>query len=188
MAAATRLRTAFRYPSEDDSDPDELDEEHQEQLISDLQAEDARKNDLYRKVFLAVPLIGALFFLYTLFFNSATAQQVLAAVLSVSSLLCTAYILHFMPLGAPERKGKRPIYQLQAAKGPVEKYLVHLNAALAGLLLLAAAVSWRKGAGEDAWREALPAIVLAMTVFARQQLAPLDLEELQKAKYDYKGA
>lgn len=186
--ATTRLRQTFRYPSDDDSEPDELDEEHQEILIASLQEEDARKNAFYRKAFLAVPLTSVLFFLYTLVLDTRTAQQALLAILGLSSLACSAYILHFMPLQLPEPKGKTPQYRLDAAKGPMERYLLLLNAGLAGLLLLAAAVSWRKGAGADGWREALPAMILAMTVFVRRQTAPLDLEELQKAKYDYKGA
>ena len=30
-------------------------------------------------------------------------------------------------------------------------------------------------------------VIFGLTMFARQQLAPLDLEELQKARYEYKG-
>ena len=183
---STRLRQTFHYPSSD-SDTD-LDEEHQETLIAALQATDARQNFLYRNIFLAIPLTGALVFLYTLLFRTSTRQQALLAILGLSSLVCTAYILHFMPLQAPARKGKTAVYKLEAAKGPVERYLLLLNAGLAALLLLAAAVSWRKHRTADAWREALPAMILGMAMFARQQLAPLDLEELQKAKYDYKGA
>ena len=156
--ASTRLRKAFRYPSDSDfdNDPDELDEEHQERLIADLQSKDAENNDLYREAFLSIPLLGAVFFIYT-FIIATTARQRLIALLSISSLICTGYILHFVPIAAPDRKGKRPVYQVEAAKGPVEKYLVYLNAALAALLLLAATVSWRKSLREDAWREALPA-------------------------------
>ncbi|KAK5134274.1 hypothetical protein LTR08_006818 [Meristemomyces frigidus] len=183
---STRLRQTFRYPSSD-SDTD-LDEEHQENLIASLQAADAQQNTLYRNAFLTIPLTGALFFLYTLVLHTSTRQQGLLAILGLSSLVCTAYILHFMPLQAPVRKGKTALYKLDAAKGPVERYMVYLNAGLAALLLLAAGVSWRKHQAADGWREALPGIILIMTLFARQQLAPLDLEELQKAKYDYKGA
>ena len=161
--ATTRLRKAFRYPSDSDSenDPDQLDEEHQERLIADLQAKDAQKNDNYRKTFLAIPLLGAMFFVYT-FLIASTARQRLIALLSVSSLMCTAYILHSMPIEAPARKGKRPLYQVEADKGPVERYLMYLNAALAGLLLIAATVSWRKSLREDAWREALPASTMRL--------------------------
>lgn len=154
--ATTRLRKTFHYPSDSDSGADELDEEHQEKLIDSFQAEDALKNELYRNAFLSIPIISALFFLY-IFVIASTARQRLIALLSISSLISTAYILKFLPIEAPERKGKRPIYQVEADKGPVERYMVYLNAVLAGLLLLAAALSWRKGLGDDAWREALPA-------------------------------
>lgn len=154
--ASTRLRKAFHYPEESDSDPDELDEEHQERLISDLQLQDEQKNDVYRKAFTAIPLTASVFFIYA-FLAAATAKQRLIALLSLSSLGCTAYILYFMPLQAPDRKGKKPMYQVEAAKGPVERYLVYLDGTLAGLLLVAASPSWRSGLGDDAWREALPA-------------------------------
>lgn len=204
--ASTRLRKAFRYPSESDSEdePDELDEEHQEKLISGFIAQDAKKNELYRNTFLAIPIISALFFTYT-FFTASTARQRTIALLSVSSMISTASILKFMPIEAPDRKGKKPMYQVEAEKGPLEKYLVYLNAALAGLLLVASTLSWRKGLNDDAWREALPAskcdvycetdvilthivVIMGITLFVRQQLAPLDLEELQKAMYEFKGA
>lgn len=203
--ATTRLRKTLQYPTDSDHESDdELDEEHQERLIADLKAEDARSNRIYRAGFLCIPLLGGLFFVYS-FSTASTIRQRLIASLSLSSLLCTGYILHFMPIEAPDRKGKRPVYQVDAGKTPVEKYLIWLNAALAGVLLLAAAVSWRKGVKQDAWREALPAsesnrtlshlhaltnvaVIFGLTMSVRQQLAPLDLEELQKAKYEYKGA
>jgi hypothetical protein len=31
-------------------------------------------------------------------------------------------------------------------------------------------------------------VIYGMALFVRQQLAPVDLEELQKARYEYKGA
>ena len=186
--ASTRLRHAFKYPSEDEDEADELDEEHQERLISELQAADAQRNELYRNIFVAIPLLAGLYFVYNFVFSSSTAQQRLIALLSLSSTVCTSYILHFMPLQAPARKGKTAVYKLDAAKGPVEQYLATLDGALTGLLLLAAGLSWRRGAYDAAYREALPVILFCLTMVVRQQLAPLDLEELQKAKYDYKGA
>jgi hypothetical protein len=186
--AAARLRRTFHYPAdEDDDEPDELDDEHQEQLIAKLEAEDHRQNALYGKAFLAIPIAGALVFLYT-FAVAANPRQRTIAVLAISSLACTAYILHFQPIEKPERKGKRPVYQVEAARGPVDRYLVYLNAALAALLQLAAFVSWRQGRMEDAWRETLPTIIFGLTMFVRQQLAPLDLEQLQRARYELKGA
>ncbi|KAM3420896.1 hypothetical protein BST61_g4131 [Cercospora zeina] len=187
--AAARLRRTFRYPSEDDdaNEPEDLDEEHQEKLIADLEAEDNAKNDLYRKAFLSIPLIASFVFFYT-FVTATTARQRLVAILGASSLACTGYVLHSMPVEKPERKGKRAVYRVEAEKSPVEKYLVYLNAGLAALLELAAFVSWRQERLDDAWRESLPAIIMGLAMFVRQQLAPLDLEELQKARYELKGA
>lgn len=205
--ATTRLRRAFQYPSGsgDESEPEELDEEHQERLISELQATDAEKNDLYRKAFVFIPLLAALFFAYA-FIVALTARQRVLSLLGLSSLLCTAYILQSIPIQSLERKGKRPIYQVEAGQGPVERYIVSLNAALAGLMLLAAALSWRRGLHEDAWQKALPAgthltfdlnvctelirciVVFGLTTFVRRQLAPINLEGLQKARYELKGA
>lgn len=154
--AATRVRRAFRYPrdSDDEDEPEEMDEEHQERLITELRREDARKNDMYRKGFLMLPILGVVFFLYALI-TSSTARQTLISAISISSLVCTAYILHYMPIQNPERKGKRAVYQIEAEKGAVEKYLVHLNAGLVGVLLLAAMSNWQK-ARDAAWREAIP--------------------------------
>lgn len=155
--ASTRLRKAFHYPS--DSSDSELDEEHQERLITTFQTQDAAKNTLYRKAFVSIPIFAVLFFFYSIF-TAPSAQQRLIALLSLSSLVCTAYILYFMPVEAQERKGKRAMYKIEAEKGPVERYLVYLDGGLAGLLLLAAGRSWQKGLGDDAWRECLPAGVL----------------------------
>lgn len=186
--ASSRLRKAFKYPEPSEDSPDELDEEHQESLISSLQTEDAQRSSLYRNLFLSIPLIATLYFTYAFLLASPNAQQRLLALLSITSLLCTGYILQFLPVQGPERKGKKPIYQIDAARGPVERYLVYLNAALAGLLVLVSVVSWGKGLREQAWKEALPGIVMCLTLLVRQLLAPLDLEELQRAKYEYKGA
>jgi hypothetical protein len=182
------LRKTFRHPSEDpDASDEELDEEHQERLIHTLRVEDAAKNTLYRRLFLALPLLSSLFYLTT-FVTASYARQRLIALLSLSSLGCTAYILEFMPLESPDKKGKRAVYKVEAAKGPLERYLIYLNAALVGLLELAALLSWSRGAADDAWRESLAGIVFALALFARWQLAPLDLEELQQARYELKGA
>jgi len=152
--ASTRLRKTFHYPADEDID-DDLDEEHQEQLITQLQTEDAAKSTTYRLAFLSIPLSGALYFVYA-FAIASTPRERMLALMSLSSLACTAYILHFMPIENPDRKGKNAVYMVEAAKSPVEKNLPMLNVILAGLLLVAAVVSWRRRRGQDAWREALP--------------------------------
>ncbi|KAF2479870.1 hypothetical protein BDY17DRAFT_27773 [Neohortaea acidophila] len=152
----TRLRKAIHYPSSDSDEGDHIDEEHQERLITTLQTEDARKTHLYRTLFLAIPLLSLLYATYHLLSPSTSARNKLLSLLSVSSLACTAYHLHFMPSAPPDRKGKKAVYKVEMERGPVERYLVLLNAVLAGVLGLAAWVSWRRGWVEDAWREALP--------------------------------
>ncbi|KXT17598.1 hypothetical protein AC579_10136 [Pseudocercospora musae] len=186
-SAATRLRKTFKYPSEDDDSSSELDEEQQEKLISDLQTSDAAKNDIYRKIFLALPLLALLFSLTT-FISAGSARARLLSLLSATSLACSAYVLHYMPIEKPARRGKIPQYQIEAAKGPVEKYLPWMNGVLVGILGLAAIVSYGKGNVEDVGREILPAAMFGLIMFVRKQLAPLDLEELQKARYELKGA
>jgi hypothetical protein len=47
--ATTRLRKTFKYPSEDeDSEPEGIDEEEQEKLISEYIEQDAKKNEGYK--------------------------------------------------------------------------------------------------------------------------------------------
>jgi hypothetical protein len=193
-SAASRLRSAFRYPSDDsdsDSSPVEMDEEHQERLIDSLASEDAAKTSLYRDLFLAIPGAGALFFLYSCFFLAGSARERLFALLALTSLVGTGYTLRFIPVKreSERKKGKRALYQIEADKGgPIERYLVVILAVLVALLQLAAAVSWNKGDREKAYKESLPAVVFVLTMVVRLQLRPLDMEELQKARYEFKGA
>lgn len=193
MSAASRLRKAFRYPSDEDSEadePTELDEEHQERLIEALQKEDAAKNELYRNLFLVLPGTTAAYFLFSFIWEATKARHRLLALLSVTSLACTAYVLKFMPSkpAKGEGKGKRAVYRVEAEKGPVDRYLVPCQLGLLAVLQIAALADWWKGLSGQAWRDSLPLIVFGLAMFARQQLAPLDLEELQKARYEFKGA
>lgn len=153
--ATARLRKTFHYPSDSESASEDLDEEHQEALLTSLASRDATQSTLYRNLFLPILLLPALYFLATIFQTSPIRQKCFAF-LSISSLLCTAYVLYFMPVKAPDRKGKRAVWRVEAEEGPVGRYLVALNAVLAGVIMVSSAGSWRKGAMEDAWREALP--------------------------------
>lgn len=70
----------------------------------------------------------------------------------------------------------------------MRKYLVYLNAALCVVLAL------REVAGGRGWREGMaggglvPGFVFALVLFARTQLAPVDVGELERLRYGYKGA
>ncbi|KAI9664802.1 MAG: hypothetical protein M1821_006250 [Bathelium mastoideum] len=135
--AASRLRKVFRYPSESDSDepPEGIDEEEQDKVISKLNTWDAAQNALYTKAFLALALLPLPWYLNTLF-GSSNGQDVLIALLGVTSLISTGYIIYFMPPRKPDPKGKRPVYvvEKEEASGPMRKYLVWITAALCGIL------------------------------------------------------
>lgn len=177
------LRKTFKYPTEDSSDDGDLDDEHQERLIETLRTTSAASDAFYRKLFLVLPLVAALFSLYTFL-----TERRLTALLSLSSLACTAYTLHYMPLSPKDKKGKTAMYKVNAAKGPIEQYLPLMNVGMVGLLSLAAMVHWRRGLGVIAMREALAGIVWAVAMYVRWEARGMDMEELEQRKYGLKGA
>ncbi|RSL67218.1 hypothetical protein CEP54_003349 [Fusarium duplospermum] len=90
-----RLRRTFHYPEEDsnDSQPEALDEQEQEDLIERLVEENAARNAQFRRLLLALPLLATIPYLPALI-NPRTA---LLALLSLTSLFSTAYLLHHQP-------------------------------------------------------------------------------------------
>lgn len=189
--ATSRLRHSFRYPDEDENEPDELDEQDQEHLIQSLRSHDSTTSDFYRTAFLPLPLISTLVYIPTIFIYPSK-RSILLALLSVSSLLSTAYILHYIPpkaTPAPDPKGKRPMYQTRDnGDGPVEQYLVLLNAVLSGAVAVAAMVAWNRGLAAEAWRGVLPAAIFGVVIIARTQMAPVPFDGLERLRYEYKGA
>lgn len=108
-----------------------------------------------QKIFLMVPLVLCLPYMPILVASRSTYQMRLLVVLSITSLLCTAYTLKYIPLPKKDRKGKRPVRAhvgLFDEHGPLRRYLGWLNGAIGALLCLAA---WsRRGndaAGDDGW-------------------------------------
>ncbi|KAF2239392.1 hypothetical protein EV356DRAFT_528652 [Viridothelium virens] len=195
---AARLRKAFRYPSESDSDgPVEgIDEEEQDKVISKLNTQDAVQNALYTKAFLALALLPLPWYLTTLF-SQPTTQDLLVVIISITSLLSTAYIVYFMPPRKIDKKGKRPVYiaEREEAVGPVRKYLISLVAALCTALAING-ISVARKLGHDEpwitnpqiWWTLLPSVIFGLVMFARSQMTPIDTAELQRARYPYKGA
>lgn len=191
--ATSRLRKTFQYPdeAEDEDALDDLDEEAQEELISTLRTRDETTSLFYRRAFLALPLLAIIAYIPT---SIASSRVVLFDLLSITSLLSTAYILHFIPpkqKQPPDPKGKRPLYLMRGQDdGPINQYLPWLDGALGAFIALLGLLSWRKGAIDagDTWRAVLPGIIFAVVMLAREQLAPLDVDGLERLKYDYKGA
>ncbi|KAM0715673.1 hypothetical protein Q7P37_009172 [Cladosporium fusiforme] len=187
--ATTRLRRTFHYPSDSD-DPPDLDEEHQEELLNTLKAQDDATNTLYRHLFLGLPCLTSIIYLPSIF-TSQSAADTFTALLSIASPALAAYVLYDHPILKPGRHGLRSLY-VSSGKGgivkPTERHLIVLGAMLAGMLATVAGQKWLGGRVEEAVWTVLPAVVFVLTMFVRQQLAPVDLEELRKARYELKGA
>jgi hypothetical protein len=71
-------------------------------------------------------------------FSASSFRDVLVASMSIASLVCTAYIMYFLPLQKPDTKGKRPVYLVEQENltSPIRKYTKELNAGLCGILVL----------------------------------------------------
>ncbi|KIW44144.1 uncharacterized protein PV06_05177 [Exophiala oligosperma] len=99
---ATRLRKAFKYPSDDDGTDvshDEMDEQEQETLLTKLRASESSTNAQYRLIFTALPLVVTLPFIWYLFIATSRIMALLC-LLSVTSLGSSAYMMSFMPVSS----------------------------------------------------------------------------------------
>ncbi|KYK61737.1 hypothetical protein DCS_02880 [Drechmeria coniospora] len=203
-----RVRRAFRYPSGDadsgsDAEPTAIDEQEQEQLIALLAAQNTARNEQFRLALLALPLMTTLPYL-PLVFRPPTA---LLALLSLSSLLSTAYLLHRLPptvtgiapLDAWSRRedvraatedarlrlrtgGRRQARDaslaLRDGGSPLDLYLPYLNL---GLVLMLALLGLVTGRGADAFGWVgmgnLPVMVLAVVCVSKVVMGGVDPEK-----------
>jgi len=140
--ASSRLRKAFKYPTENDAaDPgSDLDEQEQEKLIQNLAKADAQKTQNYKTAFVTLPLLSIILYVHRLVLP-ADSNDLLLGVLAVSSLLLTAYILWFIPLQGEKRSPT--VVQIPGlgnvdlqAPGPLLPYVFYLNIGLCGILAL----------------------------------------------------
>ena len=137
-------------------------------------------------------------------------QVQIVSILSISSLVATAYILIFIPNtnGAAGSGQARTTGTAAFSKnGPLERYLSTLNGGLSFLLSLSAySVKGKHGVHEGFWllcllpfgrSYALQArrryanivlVVFFIIMLARQLMLSVDIDELEKLKYGYKGA
>ncbi|MCJ1243501.1 hypothetical protein MMC30_000698 [Trapelia coarctata] len=192
--ATTKLRKTFKYPaddSEEDDSPEALDEEEQEKLIAKMREENDERNQEYLRLFLAVPLISVMTFLPAVMM-SPLYQAKLISFFCVSSLLASAYMLVFVPndRGGGTSQPREVFTTFATDSKPIHKYLPYLNGALS-LLLAINAINWRgrRGVHEGFWVLCLlPAVVFSITVAARKIMLDVDINELERLKYGYKGA
>ena len=106
---------------------------------------DANANSAQRS-FLLLPTAASVLFLIA-FFTAQTLRERLFAILSISSLFATAYILR--PF---ERKSTQPtlLASWQESQSPVELYLPYLNGVLCMLIALNGLSGWRLGTNDGA--------------------------------------
>jgi hypothetical protein len=105
--ATTRLRRTFHYPSDSD-DPPDLDEEHQETLLQDLATTDQKTSTLYRYLFLALPLLTALYSVLNPNYGhprlgrpDATGTALLLTVVQIAVPVLAGWILYWHPITEP---------------------------------------------------------------------------------------
>jgi len=146
--ATTRLRRTFAYPTESDSDdPPDLDEEHQEQLLTALQTQDEATSTLYRHLFLALPVLTSLAYIPSFAWASG-ATETFVALLSVFVPALAAWILYAYPITVPGNHGLRSLY-FSSGRGktpggvkPPVRHLIVFGATLAVMLLLQTGLPW----------------------------------------------
>lgn len=203
------LRSLFQYVGLNFADPYPTE---QENLISDIQRQDAQQNALYTLVFTLLPLLLTFPFIFTF------PASPLISILGVTSLLISTGRMRFSspsasspPRGlAGQHTGIGMFrwlqltdleYQLLDAvpeRGPLRVALPWLNVAICAVLGLTAMVLYRRdstahGAGmvDGMWIFCLlPGIALAMVEVAMRSMRDVEkgVGELKGLKYRYKGA
>jgi hypothetical protein len=157
---AARLRKTFHYPTEDapssDSDREELDQQEQETIIEDLAKRDLDNTIFYRRAFVALPAAAALIYLPVLF-SAQAFRHVLLALLSLTSLGGTGYILLYVHSAPVAVDSSSLSASMIDSRGPLDIALPWLNAALTAVLALSGILAWKRDLFDEAWRGFLPA-------------------------------
>lgn len=181
----------------------------QEHLLENLQASETSSNAIYMLLFTGLPLIVIVPFIWYLF-SSTTKSMALLCLLSITSLVSSAYIMYMIPLGTPlgslstfprtapgaqQRRnhgGSQTSFLLTSDESPINQYLPYLNAFISALLFLG---SWayrsRTGTPDGFWIFLLfPGVIFMMVFIARRTMADVQsgLSELRGMRYGYKGA
>ena len=132
----------------------------------------------------------------------------LISLLSISSLLATAYILIFTPnTRTDDGKAETSRQKLQPDPGPIRKYIGYLNGGLSILIAIDAfGFKGKKGVHEGFWllcflpvgrspwfdhsvyRADWLVVSFSVIMLARRLMLSVDVGELEKLKYPYKGA
>jgi len=157
--ATTRLRRTFHYPSDSD-DPPDLDEEHQETLLQDLETADKKTSTLYRNLFLALPALITLYAILNpnightrLGRPPATATALFLTLLQIAVPVLAGWVLYYHPITEPRSSGGLMSFDAFSGKGSggttqpgdvksKARRLIVLGLSLSGLLVIAAKMKW----------------------------------------------
>lgn len=95
-SSRTRFRRSFAYPTDDPNlDPSSaLDETEQEEVISSLSTENHETNSRFRLFLLALPILSMVPYVLALLHPSSQGISRTTAMLALSSLLSTAWLLY----------------------------------------------------------------------------------------------
>ncbi|KAL4935738.1 hypothetical protein BDV06DRAFT_120875 [Aspergillus oleicola] len=188
--ASARLRKAFRYPDDsgDEDAREELDEEEQDRVITQLKTHNEERDSQYSFIFAAIPLLSTVLFIPSLLSLNAVGISVRSlSLLGIISLLATAYTMKYVPPRRPDPKGKRAMRNPDL-KTHVHYYIVPGNFGICAVLGLAYFLSAEVSAGVQPVAYLLPPVLLATILIVRQAMGSVDLKPLEDLRYEYKGA
>ncbi|EEQ28468.1 conserved hypothetical protein [Microsporum canis CBS 113480] len=188
---STRLRKTFKYPdsqSDDDTRP-ELDEQEQEALIETLRKDNEAGNAFYQFFLSLIPCISSLIFIPAIISYKSVFYDRASALLSILSLLLTAYYTKYFPLPQRESRERHAISLSGEKEDPVNRFTVTVNAVLSLFLGLVGFLGFQRNP-DNVYHilYVVPAVVLFTVVAARRTMVSVDLVELERLRYDYKGA
>ncbi|RVD81198.1 uncharacterized protein DFL_009072 [Arthrobotrys flagrans] len=172
----SRLRRPFTAPASDDEFDDEnvipLDEQEQDALIEELKKANERENAFFILAFTCLCGIVASLIAIRIWYGNGSGVDILA----VSSLAMTGFTVR-IPVGQEARE----------LLSPLEIWVPILNPILIVIITIGAFFTTRHW-DDDYYLLYLPLFVWIATTVGRKAMASVNLAELEKLKYKYKGA
>ncbi|EGX44707.1 hypothetical protein TWF569_011441 [Orbilia oligospora] len=171
----SRLRRPFTASASDDEVDDDniipLDEQEQEALIEELKKANDRENAFFILVFTCLCGLTASLIAIRIWFGNGSGVDVLA----VSSLAMTGFTVR-IPVGSEAKE----------LLSPLETWVPILNPILIAIITIGAYFTNRHW--DHDYLLYLPLFVWIATAVGRKAMASVNLGELEKLKYKYKGA
>jgi hypothetical protein len=201
------MYTSYSATPQSNTSPD------QDHLISTLSERDTSSTRIYTALLSALPIVAAILHLPLLMRFST----LLPTLLAITSFLASAYTLYFLPLPPVKigiinitdlkttkqggygwnvpadsnatKQERTPVpYLSDEVTDLVARYIVSVNGAMCVLLALLElwqARTWSEGVQVGGGY--LPGFVLSVVLWARRELRPVDMGELEQLKYRSKA-